>query len=46
MKITMGPGKGKKKKTEITQKTFNSPSGRDSDNVTVVKSKDGTWIKK
>jgi hypothetical protein len=37
MKITMGPGKGKK--TEVTKRTFDSPSGRESDNVTMVKTK-------
>lgn len=44
MKISMGPGKGKKK-TAVTERTFASPSGRDSDNVTQVLVK-GKWVKK
>lgn len=44
MKISMGPGKGKKK-AAVTEKTYHSPSGRDSDNTTVVKTKSG-WVKK
>lgn len=57
MKISMGPGKGKralnksmksstKEATdEVTQKTYHSPSGRDSDNTTMVMVK-GKWVKK
>lgn len=44
MKISMGPGKGKKK-TVVTEKTYHSPSGRDSDNTTMVMVK-GKWVKK
>lgn len=49
MKITLGPGKGKK--TEVTQKTYQSPSGRDSDNTTMVKTNTSIpgvkkWVKK
>ena len=44
MKISMGPGKGKKK-TAVIQKTFDSPSGRDSDNTVMVKN-GNKWVKK
>lgn len=45
MKITMGPGKGKKKTAEVTQKTYHSPSGRESDNTVMVKN-GKKWVKK
>lgn len=38
MKISVGPGKKKPKLDKgVTKVTFNSPSGRDSDNVTYTK---------